>query len=592
MDLHRLRVADRYAKLLAETPHSEKGPVVEAGAAELGISKPAFYRLLQRVTVSDRKRRADAGGFELSREEADTISAYLMEGYRLNEKRGRTLETTVDVLRANGEIRAERVDVATGEIRPLSYSAIARALRGYGVHPEQLRRPTPHQALKSRHPNHVWQVDGSVCVLYYLPGGGVGVEELDPAVHYKNKPHNLKAIEEQRVIRYVLTDHATNVIRWRYYPHAETAEHTVRFLAWAMAPKANPSDPFHGRPVILMVDPGATAGGLVKRFCARLGIHLIVNKRRNARAKGSVEGAQNRVELAFEHGLRDQKTAIRSFEQLNQAAEVFQLWWNATKKHTRHGMTRFDAWMHIREHELIKTRSEDVLLSLATREPQKRRVNGDLTAEFQGRTWSVKDVPGVMVKGDVFLHWHPFEDCAMAVVTDADGNERHIELPDVTGTVDPLNGEWGFQAMAPVIGEEFKSPGDTETDRNRKRISMIASGAKTLEADEKLRGRKDFQSFGGRIDPYKEAKETELPAYLAKRGTDLQIAAPTVELIPLNHVQAAKWLRARLGDDWRPEHLQQIQREYPDGVPEAELPALAERLSRGEARQPKLAIVK
>ncbi|WP_054772764.1 hypothetical protein [Methylogaea oryzae] len=47
----------------------------------------------------------------------------------------------------------------------------------------------------------------------------------------------MQAIELFRVIRYVITDHCTNLTRWRYYPHSESGEHTVRFLAWAMRPR-------------------------------------------------------------------------------------------------------------------------------------------------------------------------------------------------------------------------------------------------------------------------------------------------------------------------------------------------------------------
>ncbi|MEX3556676.1 MAG: hypothetical protein VB131_09240 [Burkholderia gladioli] len=159
-------------------------------------------------------------------------------------------------MRADGKIRAEYIDMETEEIIALSDSAIIRSLREYRLHPEQLRLPTPHVNLSSPHPNYAWQVDASVCIVYYLPTGGVGLCELKDAVHYKNKPENLKAIEAFRVIRYVIADHCSGVLRWRYYPHAETAQHTVEHLAWGMAKKDN--DPFHGAPRYLMVDPGAT----------------------------------------------------------------------------------------------------------------------------------------------------------------------------------------------------------------------------------------------------------------------------------------------------------------------------------------------
>jgi hypothetical protein len=469
-------------------------------------------------------------------------------------------------------------------------------LRQNNLHPDQLRNPSPCSGLKSKHPNHLWQVDSSVCVIYYLRDGSAAIEELEEGVHYKNKPHNLDAIASHLVIRYVLTDHATNLTRWRYFKHSESGEHTVEFLAWAMAPKTDPGkDPFEGKPVNLYVDLGIGSNWMVKQFCRRLGTELKCHAPKNSRATGSVENAQWRVESRFEQGLRFQRNAIRSFEDLNALAEVYQLHYNSTKKVGRHGMTRMDAWMHIREEHLMRTQPMEVLLSIATERPKTPKVSDGMRVEFNGRTYSVKDVPGAHPRGTVTVHWHPFKACAMALVEDEQGRETLIELPDVTGTVDPANDQWGWYEDSAEYGQEYKSRPDTEVDTNRKKLALIASGTNTQEADRKARRRKDFEPFNGEVDPFKAAKETELPTRITKRAAETVVVLPTVEALPLGHRAAARRLIEMLGDAWRPEYLNEISVRYPAGVPEADLEALAaEFRERGEtpAKRPPLKAVK
>lgn len=581
-----------YAERLSQAPHGEAGAIVQEAAASLGVSVATVQREMQRFLGRRRTKRADAGDFSLTLEEARWISAYLMEGYRKNGKKNVPIGEAVEALRANGKIVAGRVDVESGEIIPLSHSSVSRALRAYQLHPEQLRRPSPHVNLKSNHPNHVWQVDASVCVLYYLPDGSAALMETDQAVHYKNKPENLQAIEQFRVIRYVLTDHATGLDRWRYYPHSESGEHTVRFLAWAMAPKADPKkDPFGGAPRILMVDPGATAAGLVQRFCRRVGIDLIVNKARNARSKGSVEGGQNRVETVFEQGLRYQKSAIRSIDDLNAVAEWFQLHYNASRVHGRHGMTRMAAWMHITPEQYRVTPSAEVLLSLATHEPTLAKIQGDLTVQFKGRLWDVQEVPGAMVGEKLAVHWHPFiADTAMAVLEDAAGQEVHLELPEKLRTVDPAQGLWGFVEGANTIGEKHHPHKDTVADTHRKELAALAAGTRDLDEAEKKRKRRDYEAFDGQIDPFKSAREAVLPDYLPRQGTALDVGAPRVERLPVPFLQAAERIRTAVGAAWNGEVYSWLESRYGEsGVPEEAIEGLIAQIAQNAGAQPEAA---
>jgi len=553
------------ADAVAAAGHGEKESIYERACRQLGKSRGTLLRHLNKVAVTKpRKRRSDAGSVSLSPQEADILSGYLMEGYRKNNRKITPLKEAVQVLRDNKLILASTIDEDTGELTPLSDSAINRALKSYCLHPDQLRQATPSTRLRSLHPNHVWEVDASVCVIYYLPDGNSELVELDQAVHYKNKPQNIKAIEQFRVIRYVLADHTSGVIRYRYYPHAESGEHTVRFLCWAMAHKGG-NDPFHGKPMIVMVDPGATAGGLVRRFCHRMKIELVVNKSHNARAKGAVEKANHLVETSFEQALRYLKPRPTNFEQLNALSETYQLWWNASKIHTRTKQTRFAVWMTITAEQLQITPSADVLLQLATQEPIKRQVRGDLSVGFKNKLWNVADVPGVTVKGDVYVHWHPFiPDTAMAVIWGEDGQEQHIALPEIK-----LN-EYGFDENAVVINQGYKAQADTIADTNRKRIQQIAAGTSTLKDTEKKRANKHFIPFDGQVDPLIASKQV-LPTFIQKRGTDADIIAPTVEHLRMTLPAMAKWLAGRLGDEYQAGMLMDLKNRFPGGATEPEL---------------------
>ena len=95
------------------------------------------------------------------------IAAVLLEHMRKNGKMLKSVEAAVEVLRANNMIEALRINPATGEVSP-SISTIRKALRNYRLHPEQLLAPAPAMSLRSLHPNHVWQIDASRCVLFYL----------------------------------------------------------------------------------------------------------------------------------------------------------------------------------------------------------------------------------------------------------------------------------------------------------------------------------------------------------------------------------------------------------------------------------------
>lgn len=555
--------------------HGARGEIYAAACQRLGLSPATLARKLRACAVRpERKRRADAGVVTLARREALLISALLMDSLRKNAKRLLPIGDAVDLLRANGEIRAEAIDPASGEIRPLSVSAIARALRVYGLHPDQLLRPAPHTELKSLHPNHVWQIDASLCVLYYLNPRSereAGLQVMEAKRFYKNKPANLARVAADRVWSYEVTDHFSGCIFVTYVMGAESAVNLAE--SFILATQQRGADPFYGVCFILMLDMGsANTSGAFKNLARRLDVRLMPHAPENARATGQVENARNIIERSFESGLRLKPVA--NLEELNAAARRWARWYNATKVHGRHGKTRFEAWMEIRP-EQLRLVEGGLARELITHAPKTPKVSGTLTVRFAGREFDVSAIPRVQVGEALSVTYNPYKpDCAVVIDTDAEGKELLHTVPEVA------RGAGGFRDDAPVIGESYARPADTLADANRKLVERVAMEAATDE-EAAARRKARVPSFGGRIDPAKLIDATPVPTYLPRRGTDLAPAVVTASNLPdrvLSGFEAAGELLRR-GVELTAERHAQIAEWYPAGVPESELDALQHKLT-------------
>ncbi len=555
--------------------HGGKGEVYAAACRHLGLSRATLLRKLKGVVVKpERKRRTDAGAVSLTRDEAVLISALLMDSLRKNSKRLMSITQAVELLRANCEIRAEYLNEATGEVRPLSDSAIARALRVYGLHPDQLLRPAPHTELRSLHPNHVWQIDASLCVLYYLNARSEresGLQVMESAKFYKNKPANLRRIEADRVWSYEVTDHYSGAIFANYVMGAESAINLAE--SFIQATQQRGSDPFYGVPFILMMDMGAAnTSGPVKNLARRLQMELIAHAPGNARATGQVENGRNLLERSFEAGLR--LKPVTDLDALNAAVRKWARWYNATRIHSRHGMTRFDAWMEIRP-EQLRVVDAELARALLTHVPDPRTVSGTLTVQFDSREFDVSAIPRVMVGEKLQVTWNPYQpDSAVIVDVDADGNELLHTIPQVA------RGAAGFRDDAPVIGEEYARPADTLADTHRKLVERVATDSATDEESAAKRKAR-AASFGGRIDPAKVIDTTPVPTWLPRNGTELAPNVTAIDRTPerlLTHFEAATELLRR-GVQLSADKNAQIAAWYPDGVPETELDPLQQRLA-------------
>lgn len=584
--------------VLASAAHGTKGNVAADQARLLGCDVKTLYRQLEEAGLSKpRKRRSDAGQFAVSRDEAMTVMAIKTAAVRANDKDNLAVGNSAMLARANGLAAMGKLDKETGELVPVSDASIRRAIRAYGLDLKTLRAPAPHRGAKSLHPNHVWQIDASVCVLFYLDNGGLGVMEHDE--FYKNKPENFQKKAKAMVIRYVCTDHYTGTVHFRYYLGAESGEMLCEFFIDCIQSKGNDKEPFHGVPFIIVLDPGsANKGALFQNMCRLLGIKVIVHRPKNPRAKGSVEKHNDLIERGFEGTLI--AVRITSLEQLNTEATVWRRYFNGARKHSRHGHTRYGLWQTIRQEQLRLAPPAEVCRTLMSGKTVSRDVRGDNTVLFGGSAYSVKHVAHLNIGQKVMVAQSPYREDAILLI-EQDEHKRDVHWVCERVALDA----GGFREDAAVWGEdEIKSFADTPAMKDMKAIEQLAYGVEgKLAVDAARKARKPV--FGG-LDISSHLDAATPASYMPRRGTDIEVSSPVttarksdlllspgqlvVEPVKLNLIQLTSRLAGAMPGEWSPEHFKTLRDWYPDGAMDSEVGAIVERL-KGFTEPPRLRAV-
>jgi transposase InsO family protein len=561
--------------LAAELPqlaHGESTPRVQSAARAMGISVQTCWRWLRDAGfASGRKRRADAGTLKaLTADQVRQMAAIKLAGARETGKVLPTLEMVRRIANANAA-----ADADTGEVRHTTahISTIARAMRTLGCHTDQLMRQSPAHSLRSLHPNHVWQVDVSTCVLFYLSNGGI--EICDQAAFNKNKPSSFERVQELRVQRYLVVDHCTGAYYLHYLDGHETARNLLDFLIPAFHQRAG--RPMYGVPKILMADPGsAQASGVFRSIERALDMQVIVHEAGNPRAKGAVESLHNHIEHGFEGRLHAQQ--VRDFAHLNALADIWSAAHQSSAVHSRHGQTRYAAWMRIKPSELRIAPGIEITRSLVMAEPVSRVVSGLLTITFAvpghgQRTYSVAGVPGAAPKEKLFVVSSPYTLPDIDVlVSDAGGREiRHRLSPIVVD-------DWGFNERGAVIGDEFKRHADTWIDTERKTAQRAAWGSddkREIAKTRKGRGGQRGVAFGGAVDTFADVRQVPVPSYLPVQGTAIDVQTPAAVESLMSATTACLRMQALLGDDWHPEHYSWLTTKFASGIGEQQFQQLA-----------------
>ena len=547
---------------LDSAAYGRLGAIISEAARFLGVSRDQVYGELRSLGwISGRKPRADRGRRSVSDDELQAIAALMKETSRANGKRLLCISDAMGILRNNGRLKTT-----------LSPARVQRIMRERGLHLDQLARPTPHTPMRSLHPNHIWQFDVSICVLFYLDRGGL--EVMDEKRFYKNKPANLARIEKRRVLRYLVTDHYSAAIFVKYYMGAgESQEILFDFLMEAFAGRNHPKDPFKGVPFKLVWDAGsANQSYAIRNLLDRLDVCHWPHIPGNPRAKGQVENAHNLVERGFEGRLS--LMDIQDIDQLNEKAHIWMRYFNGVAIHSRHASTRYGLWQTIREEQLRVCPPRALCEQLMVSKPEPRKVKGDLSIDYtikgyEPAVYAVRHVPGICIGETVYVIVNPYSAPNVYVtLRDLKDEPRYESAPLARDAA-------GFFTDAPVFGERYRSAPDTDTDRQRKAIAKRAYGVETEDEVDKARKART-PVFGGRLDPITYLKDQTTAYYMARRGTEISLPDRAhVEHQPLGHVEALKRLRSLLGRVLTPADNRYVRERYPEGVPEEGLDDLA-----------------
>lgn len=566
------------AQQLKAAKHGQKGCIIQDASTFLSISPAELYRRLDNIGyTTQRKTRSDKGKSAISADVAKEIGGLLMLSTRANGKQNGSIKNVNQLLRDNGV----NLDV--------SDTTVSRALRKHHFHPEQLSVPSAHIRQRSLHPNHVWQIDASVCVLFYLPKGGVRI--MEEKEFNDNKPKNLEKIARERVIRYVITDHYSGWLYFEYVAGSETSDNLIHCFLNGIQQRSN-QEPMHGVPHILMMDKGsANLSGYFLNLLDRLHVKHIEHAAGNPRAKGQVECAQNIVERGFESLLRISQFAhIKSIEELNVYAAQWRAAFNQSAVHTRTKQTRNQVWLSIKPNQLRIAPPIDACRELVTTVPKSATVRGDLTVThtvkgFGNQSYDVSHIPDIYVKAKVDIVVNPY--CIPdidVVVTDIEGNKTHYTVsPQQLDTVSL------FPLDAPVIGERIESLPDSIADKHRKAITKAAYGVETqAEVSQALKKR---QAAYEHLDATASINAVFIPNYLPRSGEQLITEQPQRELAPLNHVEAAKQIKGLLaaqglGDVWTANSYQHLVKAYPLNVPLEAVQEIAQGLIDHHSKTP------
>lgn len=574
------------ARRLDAAEHGGKGVLLEEARALYGWSTGKLYAELERQAgwTSGRKVRADKGSSRQCAEALEVIAAMQRGSVRANGKQ--TMFTPL----------ASSIAMINGQEVSVSARQINRLMRATRINTRQQSEQRASIALRSLHPNHVHQVDPSLCLVYYLRGEQRIIRDDE---FYKNKLEKLAKVQF-KCWRYVLWDHASSLlVPWYVEAAGESPANLYRFLMYAWGQQTGRR--FHGVPKILMWDKGsANTAHAVQNLLRALEVQSITHAPGNARAKGGVEGGNNIVETQFESRLRFDP--VHTVAELNAAAAAWAEAYNANAiphqdtRLRRDGMqptARYDLWMRIKQDELRLLPPEEVCQAFLEGKKVTRKVARDLTISYAHprasgtRCYDVAGLAGVCAGDTLEISPLLFGNCAISLrVPRYDGEDLNYRLEPEATEFDA----YGRALSAPVIGEAYASRPETDADRSAKQLDTLLYPGMSADEMDKAR-RSNAALMGGTVDAVRHLADIDIPAALPRRGTDISISAPLFETAPMTHFEAAKALRGRGVE--RPDLYPWLAANYADGVPESALDEIAARL-KGAIEQktgPRLAAV-
>jgi hypothetical protein len=401
----------------------------------------------------------------------------------------------------------------------------------------------------------------------------------------KNKPANLARVVNNLCTRYVMCDHFSGAFKVRYYAGGESSETVVDFLLYCISRQEG--CPMHGVPLALMVDQGpGNTSSLFASVALALHIELLFTGVRNPRAKGFVEKPHDIVERSFEGRFSFLGDENLTLDAINGHAQAWVAAYCSTEKHSRTKATRYGVWMAITPEQLRLPPRPEVLLDLANYKREKRRIENDLSISFEvkgfgAQRYSLRGLPGVRVGERAIVCANVYR--APAIDVRCIDPETNHEYWQTVAPIELTTDGGRFPVDAPVIGQQYRAAPLTDVDRNRAALLKEAYGLPTLEEAERAR-RAHAQAYAGVVDAMADVRATVVPAYLPRRGVDLEPAAAPRQVEPptVSIVEACSILKRRMGARYSTATFAWLGARYPDGrVPEPELAAIEIELLNG-----------
>jgi hypothetical protein len=316
---------------------------------------------------------------------------------RTTNKQGRHLSTqrAIEILEQYG------VETPQGVIRApqgvLHKTTINVYLHQWHVDHPRLTRQPPAVRFEAEHSNDCWQFDMSPSDLKHIDTP----PWVDPS---KGEP---------TLMLFSVVDDRSGVSYMEYRcVYGEDAESALRFLFNAMAPKADPAFPFHGRPQLLYLDNGPVAKSRVfQTVMQALGIawqtHVPAGKdgtRVTARSKGKVERPFRTVKEAHETLYHFHKPDTEA--QANEWLLRYLLRYNA-QQHRSQSHSRIADWLANLPVEGLREMCTWEQFCRLAREPERRKVGIDARVTVAGTTYEVDP----QLAGEVvLLLWGLFDD--------------------------------------------------------------------------------------------------------------------------------------------------------------------------------------
>ena len=574
--------------------HGESSALVAGYAQTHGYATQTVWRWLRDHAgyTSGRKKRADAGQTRLSTETLQFIAASKSVSVRLTGKSTKPTAVAMNVADANGF----EVNVSASRINTL--------LRQNRMDAKAQVKARNHGELRSLYPNHVHQIDPSLCLVFYLGGKQriMTVEQFN-----KNKPTSMDKVK-LKVWRYVRYDHASGTLDVRYFEAAGENQNVLfEFLMWTWGKQ--PHRQSYGIPAILLWDKGsANTSAAVCRLLDALGVQHQTHATHHAWVKGGVENGNNIVETHFESRLRDEP--VDNIEQLNAAAQNWVRDYNANaikfvdcrvRRMDGKAHVRDDLWQHIQAGQLITLPERKVCAwfmhgRIETRTVTNCRVSFahpqcDGSQSYDLKQWAEFLANGEKVKVTPLLLGTSC-DVVGAIRVEIERLAAEPLIVEVSPTID--FDAFGRPTSAPVIGAEYRSAPDTAATIAAKQIAQTAYGVATLdEAEAKKRDNaRPFAHLNGGKGAVahshlgKEDLPIRMPRPAQTLDTPAIAAAQTaqVDTVRLTHTQAAIQLKQMLGRNLTTDEYTWMRHRYADGIYEAELSTIA-RHYRGEVTE-------